>query len=98
MSVDPELLAAYPGCPHALGWGEASDPRVAEATWAEARRKGLSPAQTVEQCKVAARIVIDVLRRLPGVPAAARTMAAEILAEMDHPDFLRYVRGKLGAI
>jgi hypothetical protein len=93
MSVDPELLAAYPGCPHALAWGE-----TAESAWREARAAGLSPEQAVEGCKRAARIVIDVLRGLPGVPAGARTLAAETLAEMDHPDFLRFVRGKLGAI
>lgn len=85
MTTD-ELRAAYPGAADAVAYHQR--PGVSRLL-AIAAVTGASPEQAVEGCRQGAD---DAIRYRPGLPVAA------VRAQMDHPDFLRYVADKLRAL
>lgn len=86
-----ELAAAYPGCPNAVAFCEL--PEIVEG-WEASRRSGESPSRVAGFCRSELARAIGAAPREAGSRHAAASLA---LAEMGHPDFLRYVAGKLGA-
>jgi hypothetical protein len=89
------LREAYPNIPNALEWGEQSDGQI----WEMARKENLSPEQVRKLClnalTVAAMLGI-VERRV--IPADALEKLRKLKVQYNHPEFLRYVAGRLGAI
>lgn len=95
MTVGPELLAAYPNIPDAIDYGESDGAHC----WEAARRDGLSPADAVAMIKIAAAVVITASNpTISGMPPEFAALAVKLLDQFDHPEFLRYVAAKLGAV
>jgi hypothetical protein len=85
MTVD-EIAAAYPG---AAGAVRLTEHPLLEKTWALARGRRVAPSRLVVVFKNMAALTTSII---PGGEVGAA------LPQMDHPDFLRYVRAKLGAV
>jgi hypothetical protein len=80
--MNEEMRAAYPGCAGILEYIEKF------ATFFDkARALKKSPVEAAMCLKLSAELV---LVADPGLP--------ELLQQMDHPDFLKYVAAKLGAM
>lgn len=92
-----ELLEAYPNIPNALEWGESD---ADGAVWAAARANGLSPSQVVKLCFNAldVSVAVGLVEFHGNIPANARDRAKKLAVQFNHPEFLRYVAGKLGSI
>ena len=88
MTLD-ELRTAYPSSPDAV---ERYDDASAELAWQECRTAGMGIDETIQQMKEAMRAFLP-LRAQIGHPIPK---ANQILQQMDHPDFRRYVAAKLG--
>jgi hypothetical protein len=83
-------MNAYAAVPHAVAFVElilcAADD--GESAWDVMTAAGLSPAEVSEQCRLA-------VGDADAIPADRR---AAVLVEMGHPQFARYVAGKMGAM
>ena len=89
------LRTFYPGCAELAEWLE--DPRLAER-WEQLRKKNMNPRDQVESEKRSADECLA-LNRLPcrfGCKDASRLRG--LRRQMDHPDFLKYMIAKLGAL
>lgn len=96
MPTVDEIKARYPAVADAVEYAETAD---VEPVWAEARDLGTSPAQVVLWFQVGGAIaVVSRFETLAEIPPETAALATRILDQMSHPDFLRYVAGKLGAI
>lgn len=82
------LRLAYPGCPNTVAIHERAD--MEDGIWKAARRWGLPPEEVVRRLVSCAE---EAVRLFPDGP-----LSAGVIAEMRHPDFLSYVKSKLGAL
>lgn len=85
------LLAAYPDCPLAVAWTELmicqpsdEDP---ESSWELAMK--LDPPLSPHE-------LLDIIKQATVGETVGK--AEQALAQMDHPSFLTYLKGKMGAV
>ena len=83
-----ELKAAYPGCPDAVEWHESRMCNI--VVWPMQRMIGENPHQTLERLKLAYE---DCVRMTGGGPEIRK-----MRPQMDHPDFMKYIKAKLGVV
>lgn len=92
------LFRAYPNVTHAVSWVELvvcdADPGERSA-WDEIFRHGRAAGIDFDPRQVVG-ILADALEE-DIREGTAKGRSAEALAEMRHPEFLRYVAGKMGA-
>lgn len=88
-----ELLAAYPGCPNVMK--VEHDMIEYDGKWKEARNQCKNVDEVALNCKRATEMALVFFA--DGLPENLALLKAA-LPEMDHPDFRRYVAGRLGAI
>jgi hypothetical protein len=95
MSLE-QVKAAYPGCPDAIDWLERPQ---SQGTWEQARVGDVSPERAVAILQLAVAVtILTVFPTIGGVPKQVAALTTRILDQMEHPDFLRYVAGKLGSV
>ncbi len=82
-----ELLKAYPGCPNAIDWCEGEI--MEKFIWEFERMQGTDPLTVAHKLKNVGLI---------SVKDVSHPVLVAALPEMDHPDFLKYVAAKLGAM
>ena len=91
------LLAAYPACPLAVAWTETiicgKEEGRLESCWELMMgvMPPLSPAKVLELIRMA--LTEEVAE---GYGSSNKTR--EALAQMDHPSYLTYLKGKMGAV
>lgn len=92
MATLDELKAAYPGIPDAL---EVSE--IKPELWESARAAGLSPAEVIAAHQVATAALALQTALDPGLAPTA-DLVNRLLEQLQHPNYRRYVAGKLGAV
>lgn len=93
-----EIMAAYPTCPNAVRIWEECQNAALDAALDTARRYGLNPRRVVELMKLGITQNLQLFIK-EGLPLTERYLIrVAAIAEMDTPEFLRYVQGKLGAM
>ncbi len=90
--MNAELMEAYPGCPNAVSCHES---RTLSDIWPAIRAKGLSPPQAVSLLR---EVIQETLEDAKTIRMTNTEVLDHALPEMDHPDFLKYVAAKLGAM
>lgn len=79
-----QLRAAYPGCPDAV---EMHEQMGGEHVFAVARQRGIPPDQAVFLMQLKLSLYLKTVPHF-----------RQVHEQMGHPDFLKYVAGKLGAM
>ncbi len=88
-----EIREHYPGAVDAVICGE----KYGEEQWEGHRQRGDSP-QTVLNISKAGSQMGQGMALLMGLPSEALVLGQRVLDQQDHPDFLKYIRAKLGAM
>lgn len=87
-----QLLSAYPHIPYAIAWVElmlCPSTLDDQDGFGMMIRSGLDPSQVVEMVKTTVR---------DAIAEEEIGKEREALAQMDHPEFMRFICGKMGAM
>lgn len=89
-----EIQAVYPRVADAVEWMESAD---MESMWEDFRQRGLPPDAVLRMARAGSQKGLDLMTRL-NAPPAMLAHGSRIITQMDQPEVLAYIKGKLGAV